>query len=299
MRKGFVSQRGVALLLVLLLTAVFSVVITLYQYKNKQMLEKAAMAKDYLTARAKLESVKEELTFRVFTSGLLSQQITPQVNEQFKLPKRFNVWGTPFDFDGATVRIVDSSGLVGAIPFDRGTWHLLLNKLLIEQPEIILDSLEDWYDDDEFVRLNGAERSFYRRQGLPTNDLPQTLFELNQVRQMSEHWDKIRPLVSYIGASIINPEYAPEELLPALVGDFRAGQIIQRRKFLLGDSKDVLSLTAESNEVYPSNRLSVQIEVVLDHASFRQSFTLVRANEARRTSYVGDKMPGFTLSENK
>ena len=97
------------------------------------------------------------------------------INAPVEAGRESNVWytdGTPnfFSLENGTclVRIIDESGKVDI----NKTSELIMKGLLLnlgvkeEDASIIVDSIQDWRDTDDLVRLHGAESSYY--MALPT-----------------------------------------------------------------------------------------------------------------------------------
>lgn len=291
------KQQGVALLLVLMITAVLAVIVTLYQYKNRALIETATQAQNHLLARAKLDSVKEEIIYTLATSGVWLEIPSVRTSERYNLPAQFNFWGQPFEWLDAQVSLADTNGLVSVVPFDIESWFQLLLHAGYEHPAHVIAALQDWYDSDEAVRINGAERESYKQTGLPRNALPQTVAELQLVKGLDTHWQKISPYLTLFGSSSINSEYSPAGLLPALVGDFQTGLMLEKRAYYTSSNElPVISNVAADNP-FLGNRLKVSIQVKVDNAAYQQTFYLARGRGTKRLTYVAGKVPGQQWTE--
>ena len=289
-------QGGVAMILVLMITAVIATVVTVYQYKNRSMVQLAQQAKDHLEARAKLESIKEELLFVLSTSTLWLEGPRADLLAELTMPEDMNFWGKPFSWQGADITITDTSGLIAAIPFNDAAWLNLLRYHQVPNPDHVLAAMQDWYDKDDFVRLHGAEASDYAMPGLPRNNLPQTASELQLVKNLAPYWPKLAPYVTFLGSSVVNYEFSPEALLPVLLGEYRAEQLTENR-YGDGDGTDLMLQRAEDMNVYPSGRLRITIALEHGEAAYRQSYVLMRARYAKRISFIAEKQPGFIQKE--
>jgi len=85
------------------------------------------------------------------------------------------------------------------------------------------DAILDWRDEDELVRLNGAEADAYEEAGLPygpRNNFFASIDELQQVLGMTPAlFAELAPAITiYSGLNGINPEVAPRAALLALPG---------------------------------------------------------------------------------
>ncbi len=138
-------------------------------------------------------------------------------------------------FDGAVYRGVgemrfslqDESGLWGLIPeTPMRTRSLLMSRgVEFQQADILASRLADYADEDDLVRINGAEAMDYRIAGLepPPNKRPQSIYELKQVLGWSDLdvlWeDNALPnVVSMAWGGAPNPGTAPREVLQRMPG---------------------------------------------------------------------------------
>lgn len=289
-------QQGIALLIVLMLVAILSVVVSVYQYRNQSNVQLASQARYYLEARAAVVNAREQLIFTLMTTPLWIEQPNVQRLQELNLPLEFNFWGRPFRWQGVTFTIQDSGALVAVHPFEPGPWRALLKQAGVSEPQHLIDAIEDWYDTDDFVRLHGAEKDDYNTAGLPRNNLPQTIAELEQVKGMAPYWPRIAPYLTFLGTPVVNFEFAPAGLLPALLGEYRAAEFISIRN--TGSQPDAGALfiqRAEDMGVYLSNRLriSIQYQHKEQQVAYRETIELLKATSTKRLSYIALKQPGY------
>lgn len=109
-------------------------------------------------------------------------------------------WGDPLNYaerivfgGGVTVqvRVSDEGGRIGLNPPDRTQMQLLLTQMDVSQweHEALLDSLEDWIDADDEMRLNGAEEDYYTRidsPRLPPNEPLRSYEDFRYIKGWSE-----------------------------------------------------------------------------------------------------------------
>ena len=77
---------------------------------------------------------------------------------------------TPYKFDPlSVVRIQDLGGLVNLNRFERPVMERFLQSCGVESEQIqfLIDALEDYTDEDDLQRINGAEKLVYTTQGKP------------------------------------------------------------------------------------------------------------------------------------
>ena len=227
------SQRGIALLIVLWVTAIlmvmvlsFSVMIRAEGYGTiafKEGIEKK------LFADAGIERGIMEI---VYHSANRNQAVTLEGKEPWKLD------GTAYTVDmgkgGFMVRVIDESGKISLNGLTDSS-GIILKNLLIQQgvsPEnadIIVDSILDWKDADDLHRLNGAETDYYlslSKSYKARNAAFETLEELILVRGMTPEilygTGKTKGVIHFLTVSgktdRININAAPKEILLALPG---------------------------------------------------------------------------------
>lgn len=284
------KQQGMALLLVLMITTVISVVITVQQYTIRSTLNLAQQAKDFVAARGKLESTKEELIYKLSTSLLWMYGPTSQLSLQSGFPEATNFYGKPFEYDGVTVTLTDLSGLTGVIPFNEAPWRALLTYGGATNIDSIIAALKDWYDEDDFLHLNGAEKREYAKLGLPRNYLPQTKEELALVKGMTpDVWAKISPYLAYISGDQLNGNFVPEATLDVMMGEYRAGLARDARNNEQDVNNAIERETSEESTFYPSRRLKVDMNARVNNVAYHISFVLIRDNGAERMTQIAER----------
>lgn len=234
------NQRGVALLLVLVVTSLLALLISELAFSTLVDLRLAQTQRDstqasYL-ARGGLQLGRSLLSrdtnsydgadelwaqglqqYPVGDFGLLSLQLQP-------LDGRINL-----------NRLIHSSGNTDAVVKDQ---LLRLFELLgLDQPHQRVDALIDWLDADDIAEPAGAESSFYARRDPPLrcrNGPLETVAELALVEGFSTtDIERLRPHVDVKGDSRLHLNSASAEVLCALCAELdieRAEQIVRRRQ---------------------------------------------------------------------
>lgn len=293
------KQNGMALILVLMFTALLTLVVTSFQYKSASNIQLATLAKAQLSARAELESKKTDFNFKLVTTPLWLFPLRPDQLQEFGLPPDLNFYGKPFIWDNVTISLQDSSGLISVHPFEPRQWEGLLRALGAENADHIAAAFADWIDEDDFLHLNGAERGDYARLDLPRNDLPQLVPELALIKGMSSLWHKLAPYITYIGPGVITPHFAPEQILPYILGPYRAEQMELMRQGTAADVSNLMIQQSEDSLAYLSNRILVNLHVKIEDASYQLSYTALRGFSGANVLFMGEKMPGFVRVELK
>lgn len=286
------KQKGVALMLVLMLTGVLSAVIIFQQYRLQHRLHQAEQLAAYIDAQLQTITAREQLLYTLTTSGVWFYGAVPQVVAEAGLPANFNFHGTPFQLNEAQVRITDSAGMVSLLPFSPEAWQAMFQYAGANDPQRLSDELADWIDTDDFIHLNGAERGDYAKEGLPRNAIPQSIDELAMLRSMTATlWQNLRRHIVYIGEGQMNLQFVPDAVLPGLLGAERSQQLINGRKNNDNGEQNFAAETGGSG--YPSRNLYIEIVSNSEHAAYKESFVLVRGVGTTEFSYITSYRPGY------
>lgn len=174
--------------------------------------------------------------------------------------------------DSYAVRITDESGKVD-INSLTDTSGILMKNLLIqlgvsgEDADVIVDSILDWKDADNLVRIHGAEDEYYLALPKPykaKNANFETIEELLLVRGITpeiffgtdDHKGLLQFVTVYGKTQRINIASAPREVLAALpnMTPERADQIIERRNtdaaLKLEDFRDIFGADYAASAPY-------------------------------------------------
>ncbi|HFD11387.1 MAG TPA: general secretion pathway protein GspK [Crenotrichaceae bacterium] len=208
------QQAGVAMVLVLALTALLTIMAGSYTLSMRRELDLARNIRDQAQALALAES------------GIQYAQMMLLVNDQ---QKRWRGDGTEYQrqYGGGEfkVKIIEETGKININKAESPLLKGLLEStgLEEEQADEIVDAILDWRDNDEFARLHGAEKSEYESEGLPyqpRNDSFQTIEELQLVLGINPVvFSELERLVTiYNDKAGIDPTKASREVLLAIPG---------------------------------------------------------------------------------
>ncbi|MCP4150046.1 MAG: general secretion pathway protein GspK [bacterium] len=139
---------------------------------------------------------------------------------------------------GFKISLQDSAGLINFFKINKMylTNFFEYNGITTGQSEIIIDSLKDWMDKDNFTRPSGAERDFYLKSYnyTPANRIIDTRDELLLVHGMDkESYTKIGHLLDFtLDNQGINPNTMPAELFHLFKGitDREIQQLMEQRE---------------------------------------------------------------------
>jgi general secretion pathway protein K len=227
------SPRGIALLIVLWVTAMLTVMAFSFSVMTR--------AESYGTLAFK-EGTEKKLLAEAGIERGITEMIYRFVNRgQTVTQEGMGAWkpdGTAHALDsgkgGYSVRIIDESGKISLNSLTDSS-GIILKKLLINQgttsenADIIVDSILDWKDADDLHRLSGAESDYYLSLAKPyraRNADFETIEELILVRGITPEIlygtggtkGIIHFLTIHSKTEQININAAPKEVLAALPG---------------------------------------------------------------------------------
>jgi len=287
------NQRGAVLLLVLVVVALLSALLTDWAFSTLVALRLTETFRDsnraYYLARGGVE---------------VGRQLLRDDNNGYDTPSE--MWGVGIPSypvsDDATVsiRIVDEDGrfnlnkVVDNLgenpnPLMRDRLRRLLTHLEIDDPDALSDALIDWIDRNQTTSPRGAENSWYQGLASPlvSKDGPlDTVDELLLVKGFTpEILQKLTPHVTVAGVSRLNLNSAGKDLLLIWDNDVPSGdidQLLERRQ-----EKPFKSLT-EVQEVlglatYSALNRNVDIAVT---SQFYQIRSVAQVNDGVRTVEV-------------
>lgn len=286
-RSSITFQSGAALIMVLLISAVLGILVTLTAYKSRLLVMQGHLIGNSSIAQQVVDDTAAELVFKLTTSSVWLLGPKASRLESAELPKELNFYGSSFKMGDVDVTIQDLSGLVSIIPFDEdGFKNLLRHKgIASETINTVNDSLQDWMDNDDFRRLNGAEASDYDNPNFPRNAYVQSLYELKEVNGVDEMvFSAFFPSVTLFGYGGIVDKFAPSTLLKAVKTDTSASNIIERRE---GNSN--LDSSLEGN---PSRRLKIHLSATYQLGGYSKSFIMIRGMGTREPFFFAEYKVG-------
>ncbi len=288
---------GAALIMVLMISTLMSLVVISMLRQNRFLVSEAAMLKDRQIALRYLANTRLDIVKLLTTTPVWLFGPNKEVKTSYNLPKNINFYGDPFPFAQAKVTIQDLSGLISLYPLDeKGLYTFLLSKEY--DPAIastVVDSLADWIDEDDFVRLNGAEKLFYNQVGMPRNGPIQTLDEVQLIRGITpEIWHDLKPYLAISSTGDVNQSFANSDLLSIFLSEYNREQTIKsREKYKKGEEAHEVNTDLDSYSDYPSRRLRISISYEYNGITYRESFFLIRTRGAR----VPFKMSGLVVGD--
>lgn len=238
-QPGYARARGVALILVMWITALMAILLGSFALIARTENLEARHMFDTTTARYAALAGLERAVFEMRNPNLQTRWVPDgRVYE--------------FGYEGAqvSVSITDESGKIDLNVADNSILVPLLMSVGVDaaKADALADAIQDWHDADDVPRAHGAEAPQYAQAGLPyvpTNRMFQTVSEVQQVLGMTyEIFRRIEPAITvYSNARFPNAAFAPLEALRAIPGmtDELARQIIATRQAMPPGTSGALS----------------------------------------------------------
>ncbi|GAB4354246.1 MAG: type II secretion system minor pseudopilin GspK [Immundisolibacter sp.] len=226
------NQRGVALLLALLLTAVVTVLAVAVAGDQAFALHRSHNLSRRMQAGAYLTGV-EYLAAAHLRSRLADAQAPSPVRLRLPWPLEVAGRGTLRDAQGC-FNLNALSPQAGDITLAEARFRRLL--ALLDLPAAIADQLLDWLDEDAEARFAGAEDDAYSRRDPPLRAADAPLADVSELRLLpavdAEAYAALAPLVCALAPdAAINVNAAPPLVLAAVIdglGPGRAGDLAAR-----------------------------------------------------------------------
>jgi general secretion pathway protein K len=163
------SERGIALLIVMWALVALMVIVLSFSYVTKAEMQAAIAFKEGMEekfiAEAGVEMAAREIMYRKLNLG---KPIDEGRGEEI-----WNTDGEPNNFrlgsGSGLVRLIDESGKIDINKAPDIILRGLLMNLGVKEEDalVIVDSIQDWRDADDFTRLHGAENDYYGSLPVP------------------------------------------------------------------------------------------------------------------------------------
>lgn len=272
------SQQGAALLIVIMITAIMSIIMTLMVHQSRLNMKLATLIKHRAIGEVALHNAKSAFIYKLMTTPL--HLVGPNIklnNVEFDtLVPDFK--GTMVTYNNVGLSVQDISGLVSLFPFDEKGFNRLLIEKGYEQDQLLAfsDRFEDWQDVDSLTRIEGKERGDYQNYPfLPSNMQLQTLKELEYIIE-PQIYNAISPWLILYGQGYINGQYAPEALYSA------AGIQTNSEEY-------ALSSQSEGGYNYPSGRYLIKLSFKDKGVSLHKQFLLMRGADTFQPFFVANE----------
>lgn len=213
-QQGFVLVATLVFITAMLLAAGF------FAAKVEKARSLAGLSQSRSDHMVAMHNTLQDMLYRLTRVRPSLHGLGPSAKQAIRLDGRLYL-----DDNAIRVRLQDQGGLLSLRFVDRVRLGrlLALKGVPLEAQSVLLDSLEDYIDENDLRRLNGAEADDYRASGLPppANRPIRSVQELKQVfgwAAQAPLWQDPRTLDLFTVSRVtgINPNAAPWEVLATM-----------------------------------------------------------------------------------
>lgn len=279
-----IKHQGIALIQVLLITAVLTVFALYFTKTARNQVEMAQWSIDRAKADVVIHSAFAELTFALFTN---EKEIIEQSESGTVITTKWNFFNKPFQINqNVTAKIQDQSALLNLHSLDKGLFvqFLTANSVELSRAEQIADHLLDWQDTDNIPRSLGAEQQqgrIFRNGYIPDKtDIEHAIKLTNKEKQLIYNNTTI-----YINGTL-NPLTASKELIATFSDEFSAELFTTERE----QNPNLNSIkfkqltgaqTTENMSFFPANTLAISLTAKVGQAVVTKQFVISLSRYAR------------------
>jgi general secretion pathway protein K len=213
------GHNGSATILTMLMAAVIITVGLGFNWLVKEHLKASEGLRNKAEAILKARSAYDTIIYLLLNGQVSQKEIVVDLNNEISQLKTLPLNGEKIPLsDDLYVQAQDSNGMLSLVNMNTVSLERLIKKVGdMDNTSGIINSYLDWIDGDNFARINGAEESYYRGQGLPysSRNYPiQYKDEVEWVNGMDKKlYAKIEPYLTMLPSTGFNPNTASDEVL--------------------------------------------------------------------------------------
>ena len=217
--KSTSNHNGSATILTMLMAAVIITVGLGFNWLVKEHLKASEGLRNKAEAILKARSAYDTIIYLLLNGQVSQKEIVVDLNNEISQLKTLPLNGEKIPLsDDLYVQAQDSNGMLSLVNMNTVSLERLIKKVGdMDNTSGIINSYLDWIDGDNFARINGAEESYYRGQGLPysSRNYPiQYKDEVEWVNGMDKKlYAKIEPYLTMLPSTGFNPNTASDEVL--------------------------------------------------------------------------------------
>ena len=219
--KSTSNHNGSATILTMLMAAVIITVGIGFNWLVKEHMKNAEGLRNKAEAILKARSAYDTILYLVLNGRVAEREIVTAVSDEISNLKTLPLDGQKVSLsDDLYVQAQDSNGMLSLVNMNTAALERLIKKVGgLDNTSGIINSYLDWIDEDNFVRVNGAEEFYYKGQGLPygpRNYPMQYKEEIEWINGMDKKlYAKIEPYLTMLPSTGFNPNTASDEVLMA------------------------------------------------------------------------------------
>lgn len=208
-------------MLTILMAAVIVTVGLGFNWLVKEHMKASEGLRNKAEAILKARSAYDTIIYLLLNGRVSSREIVAAVSDEISNLKTLPLDGQRISLsDDLYVQAQDSNGMLSLVNMNTTSLERLIKKVGgLDNTSGIIDCYLDWIDEDNFARINGAEESYYRGQGLPyapRNYPIQFKDEFEWINGMDRKlYAKIESYLTMLPSTGFNPNTASDEVLMA------------------------------------------------------------------------------------
>ena len=270
-----VLQKGIALIQVLLITAILSVLVLYFTQTSRQQVALAIYADVKAKAAIHLENSKNNIVFALLTDD---RNQTKNISLDKKL--KWNFYGKPFAIDNSTTATIqDISGLLPIHFLDRELFLKILisNGIELNRATHVYNLIMDWQDYDTITSMNENEESKYGYTA--RNGYILDITDLSYIDELTQQeLEIINQSYSVFYPGFFNPTLAPDPLLKSILTEAQFQQILSMRDGDLVNNEIFTQVTGikEAEDLFfaPSNLIKLQLNYFKDDTKLDKTWII-------------------------
>jgi general secretion pathway protein K len=260
----------------MLMAAVIITVGLGFNWLVKEHMKASEGLRNKAEAILKARSAYDTIIYLVLNGRVSSREIVAAVSDEISNLKTLPLDGQRISLsDDVYVQAQDSNGMLSLVNMNTTSLERLIKKVGgLDNTSGIIDCYLDWIDEDNFARINGAEESYYRGQGLPyspRNFAFQFKDEFEWINGMDRKlYAKIESYLTMLPSTGFNPNTASDEVLMAYldINDESLRNLKDyRSKMAVTSDMELFALTGrritggEGIYFYPSPFIEISVSV--------------------------------------
>ncbi len=279
------GNKGSATILIVLIAGVILSVGLGFNWLVKQHIKAADGLKNKAEAILKARSAYDTLIYLMLNGRFFQKEVMLSGVGHVTAIKAIPLNGEEISLaDGVRVRVQESNGRMSLSAID----YLALERLIketagMDNAEIPAESLLDWIDQDDFSRVNGAEKFYYQGNRVPyqpRNYPLQYKDEISFVRGFDrELFRKVESYLTILPTTGFNPNTASDKLLKAKLEideqalnklkDYLANKTLSSNSELFFLTGRRLSSSGEDINFLPSRFVEIEVNVGAPNSLYR------------------------------
>jgi general secretion pathway protein K len=277
------KQTGVALIQVLLISAIISLLAIRFSYTAREQVSTATDFEQRIQATQILQSTQSKILFT-----LLTEEDFANPNEIFPMSEPWNFYGKSFyleqtDSTHVKVTMQDNAGLLAQQFITWPQWKKVFASMGYNEQQIakLIGEINDWQDRDLNSWLLGDMEPNALTNGNSYRNLPIQLPQEidNFFNEDLAKLQDVKNISMYYPVAGFNLMNAPELLITYLFPEKEASELLSQRAANQLTSRDVIGLLGSQyeDEIYkffPATQIKLTVEVKLNEIQLKETIEI-------------------------